>query len=60
MIMISLSRFTATEKPSLVYIPLEYRLRGVSMKSSSSLKAMIRSILSSTSFLERPRITPLR
>ncbi len=60
MLMISLSRWAATLNASLTYIPLEYRLTGVSMKSPTSEKAMISSILASISAWVMPKIAPFR
>ena len=60
MIMISLSRCAATLKASLTYIPLEYRLTGVSIKSPTSENSMISAILASISARVIPRMAPLR
>ena len=51
---------TFTEKPNLEYIPDEYLLTGVSKNFSISEKSTISSNLNSISFLDIPRIEPLR
>ena len=56
---ISASTFMATAKASRIYIPLEYVLTGLSIKSSSSEKAIISSILSSISFFVSPKMEAL-
>ena len=57
---ISASTLIATEKASLIYIPDEYVLTGVSIKSPNSENSIILSTLSSISFFVKPKIEALK
>ena len=56
----SASTLIATEKASLIYIPEEYVLTGLSINSSNSLNSIISSILLSISSFDNPKIEALK